>query len=116
MSSISSIASPLAGQLQQPLSIPAPQLEKLGGMGASQSSGATNITQSFGKTIGNFVGEVDTQIKTATAERNKVITGETTNLHQAMIASQEASIGFSSMIELRNKLVESYQELMRSQV
>ena len=33
-----------------------------------------------------------------------------------MIANQEASIGFSSMIELRNKLVESYQELMRSQV
>ena len=116
MSSIASIASPLTGQLQQTLSMPAPQLEKLAGTGASQAGASTSITQSFGKTIGNFVGEVDTQIKTATAERNKVISGETTNLHQAMIANQEASIGFSSMIELRNKLVESYQELMRSQV
>ena len=112
MSSIASIAS----QIQQPISIPAPQLEKLGGTTGLQQASSTSVTQSFGKAIGNFVGEVDGQIKTATAERNKVLTGETTNLHQAMIASQEASIGFSSMIELRNKLVESYQELMRSQV
>jgi flagellar hook-basal body complex protein FliE len=33
-----------------------------------------------------------------------------------MIASQESSVAFTLMVELRNKLVESYQELMRAQV
>jgi flagellar hook-basal body complex protein FliE len=33
-----------------------------------------------------------------------------------MIASQESSVSFTLMVELRNKLVESYQELMRAQV
>ena len=112
MSSIASISSPL----QQPLSMPTPQLEKLGGTVGLQNGSTTSVSQSFGKAIGSFVGDVDSQIKTSVAERNKVITGETTNLHQAMIASQEASIGFTCMVELRNKLVESYQELMRSQV
>jgi flagellar hook-basal body complex protein FliE len=33
-----------------------------------------------------------------------------------MIASEEASISFQLMVEVRNKLLESYQELMRMQV
>ena len=49
-------------------------------------------------------------------ERQKVLTGEANNLHQATIAAQEASVAFSLMVEVRNKLVESYQELMRMQV
>lgn len=106
----------IAGHLQPPLHIPSRQLEQLGATGGLQPGTAAAGTQSFGKTLGSFVSEVDTQIKTSSEERNKVLTGETTNLHQAMIASQEASIGFTFMVELRNKLVESYQELMRSQV
>ena len=116
MSPINTIAGPVAGHLQQSLNIPSRQLEQLGGAGGLQQGTAATGTQSFGKTLNSFVGEVDTQIKTSENERNKVLTGETTNLHQAMISTQEASIGFTFMVELRNKLVESYQELMRSQV
>ena len=62
------------------------------------------------------VGEVDSKIKAADAEKTSLFTGETTNLHQAVIAMQKAGVAFSLMIEVRNKLVESYQELMRIQV
>ena len=37
-------------------------------------------------------------------------------LHQAMIAMEEASVSFQLMVEVRNKLLESYQELMRMQI
>jgi flagellar hook-basal body complex protein FliE len=63
-----------------------------------------------------FVNDVDDKMKVSANEKNKVLTGEATNLHQAMIASQESSVSFTLMVELRNKLVESYQELMRAQV
>ena len=39
-----------------------------------------------------------------------------TAAHKSVIAMQEASVAFSLMVEVRNKLVESYQELMRMQV
>jgi len=113
---INPIAGQIASHLQQPLNIPSRQLEQLGGAGNVQQGGAAGGDQSFGKVLNNFVRDVDTQIKTSEGERNKVLSGETTNLHQAMIASQEASTSFTFMVELRNKLVESYQELMRSQV
>ena len=59
-------------------------------------------------------GEISRQ--TAEAAKTAVMTGETNNLHQAMISMQEASVAFQLMVEVRNKLVESYQELMRMQV
>ncbi len=80
--------------------------------GSTQPVGA----DPFGSLMKKFVNDVDGTMKTSATEKNKVLTGEATNLHQAMIASQESSVAFTLMVELRNKLVESYQELMRAQV
>jgi flagellar hook-basal body complex protein FliE len=77
---------------------------------------ANAAPESFGAMVDQFVSGVDGKMQTARAEQAKVLTGETTNLHQAMISMQEASVAFSLMIEVRNKLVESYQEMMRMQV
>ncbi len=116
MISIDSIAGQIATQLPQTSRIGSRQLEQAGQALGSSSTGAATGAGSFGKTIGKFVGEVDTQMKTSQAERTKVMSGESSNLHQAVIASQESNIAFTFMVELRNKLVESYQELMRAQV
>ncbi|MCX6973683.1 MAG: flagellar hook-basal body complex protein FliE [Verrucomicrobia bacterium] len=94
-------------------------LEKTGGLKeAGLSSGATQAsgTDPFGTMMKKFVNDVDSKMKVAATENNKVMTGESTNLHQAVLAGQESSVAFSLMVELRNKLVESYQELMRAQV
>jgi flagellar hook-basal body complex protein FliE len=71
---------------------------------------------SFTNIIDRAVQEVDGKMKAAASDQSKVLTGETNNLHQAMISMQEASLAFSLMVEVRNKLVDSYQELMRMQV
>ena len=70
----------------------------------------------FASFLESAVAEVDGKLKAADAEKTKLFTGEANNLHQAMISMQEASVAFSLMVEVRNKLVESYQEIMRMQV
>ncbi len=92
-----------------------PKVDAASGAGASAASGATK-GPGFTNFLERAVGEVDAKLKAADAEKAQVLTGETTNLHQAVIAMQEGSVAFSLMIEVRNKLVESYQELMRVQV
>jgi flagellar hook-basal body complex protein FliE len=99
-----------------------------GAAGAPGATGATNPTGMANMNVGagmraefsNFlnkaVTEVEGKMRTAEAEKQKVLVGETNNLHQATIASSEAGIAFSLMVEVRNKLVESYQEIMRMQV
>ncbi|MBI5688845.1 MAG: flagellar hook-basal body complex protein FliE [Verrucomicrobia bacterium] len=70
----------------------------------------------FGQMLDGLVAAVDTKQQTAAALTREVLLGDTGQVHQSMIAMQEAGVAFSMMVEVRNKLVESYQELMRMQV
>lgn len=66
--------------------------------------------------ISGFIQEVDAKAKEASRLRAEVVTGNSAHLHRAMIASEEASVSFKLLLEMRNKLLETYQELMRLQV
>ncbi|MDH5161188.1 flagellar hook-basal body complex protein FliE [Heyndrickxia sp. FSL K6-6286] len=46
----------------------------------------------------------------------KLAKGENVDLHEVMITAQKASITLQAALEVRNKVVESYQEIMRMQV
>jgi flagellar hook-basal body complex protein FliE len=70
----------------------------------------------FGQMLDGLVGTVSTKESAAQDMTRKVLLGDSDQLHQSVIAMQEASVAFSMMVEVRNKLVESYQELMRMQV
>lgn len=70
----------------------------------------------FGKLLTQFIDGVNDTQKLAEMETRKVLLGETDNLHQAMIAGEQSSIAFRLMVEVRNKLVEGFQEVMRMQV
>ena len=83
-----------------------------GAPGVSQPTEA----KSFDNIVGKFIQEVDQKSKVAASETNKMLLGETDNIHQSMIAMQEASLSFNLMVEVRNKLMNSYQELMKMPV
>jgi flagellar hook-basal body complex protein FliE len=71
---------------------------------------------------GGFKQTLDTimdrfeDIQTGAADKTQsLIAGGQLDSHDVMIAAQEASLTFELMLEVRNKLVEAYQELMRMQ-
>lgn len=84
------------------------------GLGGLQKPAPSS--EGFGQVLDGLVATVDTKQNTAQALTRKVLMGETDQLHQSVIAMQEAGVAFSMMVEVRNKLVESYQELMRMSV
>jgi flagellar hook-basal body complex protein FliE len=43
-------------------------------------------------------------------------TGRSQNIHQAMIALQQADLSFQLMMQIRNKLVTAYEEIQRMQI
>lgn len=84
---------------------------------AISSTSATGLPHDgFGQVLDNLVGTVVSKDNAANDITKKVLLGESDQLHQSVIAMQEASVAFSMMVEVRNKLVDSYQELMRMQV
>jgi flagellar hook-basal body complex protein FliE len=101
-----------------PRTIPEYDLAKLApsALQASSSIAPTGGTMggNFEGTLGRLVADVANKDVAA----KEAVSGLTSGapLHQAMIAMEEASVSFQLMVEVRNKLLESYQELMRMQV
>ncbi|KAB2337505.1 flagellar hook-basal body complex protein FliE [Cytobacillus depressus] len=71
-----------------------------------------NFASVLKKSIEN-VNELQNQSDIMT---EKLVRGENVDLHQVMIASQKASITLQATLEIRNKVIEAYQETMRMQV
>jgi len=70
----------------------------------------------FAQMFEKFIQGVDQKKKISKNETQDLILGRSDNIHEAVVKSQEAGVAFNLMIEVRNKLVDSYKELMRMQV
>jgi flagellar hook-basal body complex protein FliE len=87
-----------------------------GGAGAKEVLGGQSTGDSFGSMLGRMVEEVNAKQSHAAETVSALQSGGNVSLHQAVIAMEEASVSFQLMVEVRNKLLESYQELMRMQM
>ncbi len=113
MSSIGSISSALPGLSAAQIDQTLPNLKVAL---PTDSTALSQPTQGFGNMLDGLVSMVETKQTQANDVTRRVLLGDTDQLHQSVIAMQEASTAFGLMVEVRNKLVESYQELMRMQV
>ena len=69
---------------------------------------------SFNDTLKSYVNEAnDLQIK-ADRDIQRMIAGEDIDAHQVMIAVEKANTSFEMVMEIRNKMLEAYREIMRS--
>ncbi|MCD6308250.1 MAG: flagellar hook-basal body complex protein FliE [Candidatus Latescibacteria bacterium] len=72
--------------------------------------------ESFAGTLKHFVEDVNGLQNKMDNSIEKLATGEITDVHEVMIAVEEANTAMEFMIEIRNKIVEAYQEVMRMPV
>jgi len=71
---------------------------------------------SFGEVLKGSIREVNQLQGKADTSINQLIAGESKNLHETMIAMEKADISFRLMLEVRNKIIDAYHEIMRMQV
>lgn len=73
-------------------------------------------SESFANMLGRMVQDVNAKQVAASDAVNALQSGQNVPLHQTVIAMEEASVSFQLMLEVRNKLLDSYQEIMRMSV
>lgn len=88
-----------------------PQLERGGG-----TSGAGQTGDSFGSVVKDAVESLDRTQKGAEQEMARAVTGESPDMHRTIIALQTADLSFQLGLQVRNKLVGAYEEIMRMQI
>ncbi|MBI3416277.1 MAG: flagellar hook-basal body complex protein FliE [Verrucomicrobia bacterium] len=98
------------------VNIPPQELQALKPMELNSVTRGSTADGSLGQMFGQLLTDVVAKQNEAGRTVSGVLSSQGVPLHQAMIAMQEANISFQLMLEVRNKLLESYQELMRMQI
>jgi flagellar hook-basal body complex protein FliE len=76
-------------------------------------------TAAGGSGFGDALGRVVQAVESTEAQANSAVTGMlsgTTDVHDAMIALQRADLTMQFSVQIRNKLVQAYNEIMRMPV
>jgi flagellar hook-basal body complex protein FliE len=79
--------------------------------GAKPAGGA-----SFAQVLKDSLAQVNSLQREADAAIQALASGHTASLHDTMLAIQQADLSFRLMMQVRNKIVEAYEEVLRMQV
>jgi flagellar hook-basal body complex protein FliE len=70
----------------------------------------------FEQILQRELGQLDTNLATAESAMRELAAGKKVELHEVMISLERARIGVQTFVQVRNKLIESYQDLLRMQL
>jgi flagellar hook-basal body complex protein FliE len=87
--------------------------------GLSTGTPATSVgssPESFGSVVKDAVQSLEKTQSAAEQEMARAVAGESPDLHKTIIALQTADLGFQCALQVRNKVIGAYEEIMRMQV
>src|SRR5665213_3132608 len=100
--SISNLGSSISGAIGMP---------QLGSVSSASSSGG-----SFQNMLASAIGNVESLQKNAGSAAQDFITGKNEDIHTVALATQQAQLSFELGLQIRNKVVSAYQEVMKMQL
>ena len=84
--------------------------------GITQTPTPHEVTESFSSYLKKAVNEVNSLQKASEKMNQGLATGQVQDFHQVMIASQKSGVALEMAMQVRNKAIEAYQEIMRIQI
>lgn len=82
----------------------------------SQTGGTDAVAQSFGNLLRQKLDELNNLQQQADALTQEYFAGKVEDVHQVMLALEEANLSLQLAMQVRNKAVEAYQEISRMQI
>jgi flagellar hook-basal body complex protein FliE len=70
----------------------------------------------FASWVAHQVEDVNTKVSQAEMQVRQLAVGENTNIHQVMISLEKAHLSLELVVQVRNKVLEAYQNMMQMQV
>jgi flagellar hook-basal body complex protein FliE len=102
-------------------------IESVAGVSAAQSavpeagamtSGAQSgvAPNAFADLMQHQISDLNASVGAAETAMHDLASGKPVELHEVMISLERARLSVQTFVQIRNKLVESYQDLMRMQL
>ena len=92
-----------------PIRFPIPQIA----IDPPKAAGSSDV---FGQALTEAISKVESFQQNAKLSVDKFLSGEGEELHQVALKTQQAQLSFDLFLQMRNKVVAAYQEVMRLQV
>ena len=74
------------------------------------------VASSFGQMFVDGLSDLNQSLLTSQTDLQRFAVGSTQSLHHVMIRLEESRLSFQLMLQVRNRLLESYQDLMKMQM
>ncbi len=84
--------------------------------GVQSGPPAKGVMESFATVLANALQDTNEAFKSADDKAAKLVAGESVDLHQVLIGMESANLSFGLAVQVRNKLLEAYQEVVRMQL
>ena len=62
------------------------------------------------------IEKVNSQLVASEYDLQRIVEGDMQDLHQVMIRLEQSKLSFQLMLQVRNRLLESYQDIMKMQI
>ncbi|OFZ20294.1 MAG: flagellar hook-basal body complex protein FliE [Bdellovibrionales bacterium RBG_16_40_8] len=85
-------------------------------MNADAVESSDSRVKTFADSLSEAVAKVNELSHTANIQMQKLATGENKNIPEVMIAAEKAGIAFKLLTQVRNKIIDAYQDIMKMQV
>jgi len=82
----------------------------------AQKTRTEKMGTGFAEALKHFAGEVNDELQKADGQMEEFAVGKRSDLHEVVLATEKADLSFKLLLQVRNKLLEAYQEIMRMQV
>ncbi|MBX3053621.1 MAG: flagellar hook-basal body complex protein FliE [Caldilineaceae bacterium] len=77
---------------------------------------AKNVADGMGNALESAIRNLDNSQKAADTGINQLVAGEPVDLHQVMLQMEESMVKLNLALQVRNKVIEAYQEVQRMQL
>ncbi|HWQ10478.1 MAG TPA: flagellar hook-basal body complex protein FliE [Holophaga sp.] len=91
-------------------------MKALTDLGQTVASEAASESTNFADILKSALQEVDAVQTNAEQEVRNLMTGESTDMHSAILAVQKADVSFQMMMAVRGKLIDAYRTVMQMQM
>lgn len=97
------------------------RIQGSGGSGLSAAApaakaGGTDLGRQFGEMLNKAMARIEADEKQVAELQNRFLTGDLQHVEQMLIAGEKAALNLELTIQIRNKVIEAYQEIMRIQI
>lgn len=80
------------------------------------AAGGAEAPKSFADTLKEAINSTNVAQKEADVKMQELATGKNQNIHDVMLSAEKADISLRLMVQVRNKIIEAYQDIMKMQV